>query len=144
MQQPPPTSTFYRVNFRRQGVQKVETGYFTAVSEDKVRFALYARGLEVMSVFPIVAEHIYGPNVNLPPRSRCHYCGSESGQMTRDHIVPKSKGGVTRPINIVPACMPCNNRKADRWPTCGCEICLAAVAWHEANQRPEDEMEMTG
>lgn len=39
----------------------------------------------------------------------CHYCGGVA--TTRDHMTPKSKGGSGGPGNLVPACLPCNQRK---------------------------------
>jgi 5-methylcytosine-specific restriction endonuclease McrA len=38
------------------------------------------------------------------------------GDLTLDHLIPKSRGGSNGPENLVPACKPCNNRKADRTP----------------------------
>lgn len=38
----------------------------------------------------------------------CSYCGAW-GMMTRDHVVPKSRGGTC----IVPACHRCNCSKGD-------------------------------
>ena len=38
------------------------------------------------------------------------------GDITLDHIFPRSKGGATRPDNLVTACIICNHRKADRTP----------------------------
>jgi 5-methylcytosine-specific restriction endonuclease McrA len=46
---------------------------------------------------------------------RCHYCGSTS-DLTRDHIVPRSRGGSLEPDNIVYACRSCNSAKGDRTP----------------------------
>jgi 5-methylcytosine-specific restriction endonuclease McrA len=48
----------------------------------------------------------------------CQYCGSKPGigKLTLDHVVPQSKGGATSPDNLVTACKPCNNLKADRTP----------------------------
>lgn len=40
----------------------------------------------------------------------CFYCGSIQ-RLTRDHIIPRSKGGGTFPCNIVAACSPCNGEK---------------------------------
>ena len=45
----------------------------------------------------------------------CQYCGSR-GDLTFDHVVPRSRGGVTSWENVVAACSPCNLRKANRTP----------------------------
>jgi 5-methylcytosine-specific restriction endonuclease McrA len=42
----------------------------------------------------------------------CQYCGARSN-LTVDHVVPRSKGGVTDWENIVASCAPCNRRKGD-------------------------------
>jgi len=49
------------------------------------------------------------------PWIECHYCGRHLTLMeiTLDHVVPLSKGGAMGLRNIVPACLPCNRRKAD-------------------------------
>ena len=49
---------------------------------------------------------------------RCQYCGEKkpAGDLTLDHILPRSRGGDNSPVNIVTACVPCNNRKSDRTP----------------------------
>ncbi|HYO63650.1 MAG TPA: HNH endonuclease [Pyrinomonadaceae bacterium] len=49
---------------------------------------------------------------------RCQYCGDRKGapQLTLDHILPRSRGGDNSPLNVVTACLACNNRKADRTP----------------------------
>ena len=60
--------------------------------------------------------------------SACHYCGGPA--QSRDHVVPRSRGGRNIAENIVPACLPCNQRKADRMPTCDCAICVEAVVSH--------------
>src|ERR1044071_3612464 len=38
------------------------------------------------------------------------------GDLTLDHLIPKSRGGKDEPENFVTACKPCNNAKADRTP----------------------------
>jgi 5-methylcytosine-specific restriction endonuclease McrA len=45
----------------------------------------------------------------------CQYCGSRSS-LTVDHVIPRSKGGLSNWDNIVASCAPCNRRKADRTP----------------------------
>jgi 5-methylcytosine-specific restriction endonuclease McrA len=49
---------------------------------------------------------------------RCQYCGEKKAakDLTLDHILPRSRGGDNSPVNIVTACVPCNNRKGDRTP----------------------------
>jgi len=37
-------------------------------------------------------------------------------ELTLDHILPRSRGGDNSPVNIVAACIACNNRKANRTP----------------------------
>jgi 5-methylcytosine-specific restriction endonuclease McrA len=45
----------------------------------------------------------------------CQYCGSHA-QLTVDHVVPRSKGGLSTWDNIVASCAPCNRRKGDLLP----------------------------
>lgn len=49
---------------------------------------------------------------------RCQYCGEKkaASDLTLDHILPRSRGGDNSPVNIVTACVPCNNRKGNRTP----------------------------
>ena len=49
-------------------------------------------------------------------RWTCQYCGHERGNLTVDHVVPRSKGGPSTWDNIVTCCAPCNRRKGDRLP----------------------------
>jgi 5-methylcytosine-specific restriction endonuclease McrA len=52
----------------------------------------------------------------------CQYCGKYRSALrgrqflTRDHIVPLSRGGANSWENVVTSCSACNNRKADRLP----------------------------
>jgi 5-methylcytosine-specific restriction endonuclease McrA len=50
---------------------------------------------------------------------RCQYCGvrKSPGELTLDHILPRSRGGDNSPMNIVAACVSCNNRKGNRTPS---------------------------
>jgi 5-methylcytosine-specific restriction endonuclease McrA len=49
---------------------------------------------------------------------RCQYCGEKkvAADLTLDHILPRSRGGDNSPVNVVTACVACNNRKGDRTP----------------------------
>ena len=46
----------------------------------------------------------------------CQYCGRESHGLTVDHVIPRSRGGISAWDNIVAACAPCNRRKGNRLP----------------------------
>ena len=52
-------------------------------------------------------------------RNICGYCGGHfnKSELTRDHIVPKSRGGEDTWNNLVTACKTCNHKKADRTPS---------------------------
>ena len=47
----------------------------------------------------------------------CQYCGRQSGDLTIDHVVPRSRGGGHSWDNLVSACKPCNHRKGGKLPT---------------------------
>ncbi len=48
----------------------------------------------------------------------CMYCGQHFSRphLTRDHVMPVSKGGRDSWENVVTACFQCNSRKANRTP----------------------------
>ena len=56
-------------------------------------------------------------------RYRCQYCGRAAHDLkpreslTRDHLVPLSRGGTNEWTNCVTACSACNTRKANRLPS---------------------------
>jgi 5-methylcytosine-specific restriction endonuclease McrA len=49
-------------------------------------------------------------NVFLRDKFKCQYCGS-GDDLTFDHVVPRSKGGLTTWENVVSACSQCNTQK---------------------------------
>jgi 5-methylcytosine-specific restriction endonuclease McrA len=61
-------------------------------------------------------------NVFLRDRFTCQYCG-DNQDLTFDHLVPRSRGGLTRWENVVTACAPCNLLKGGKLP-------------HEAHMHP--------
>ena len=52
-------------------------------------------------------------NVFLRDRFACQYCGCRD-DLTFDHLIPRSKGGLTRWDNVVTACAPCNLKKGGK------------------------------
>lgn len=51
-------------------------------------------------------------------RYLCAYCGHQfrERQLSRDHIIPLSRGGRDRWMNVVTACKVCNGKKNNRTP----------------------------
>jgi 5-methylcytosine-specific restriction endonuclease McrA len=54
-------------------------------------------------------------NVFLRDRFTCQYCG-DAQDLTFDHLVPRSRGGMTRWDNVTTACAPCNLLKGGKLP----------------------------
>ena len=46
----------------------------------------------------------------------CQYCGERRHDLTIDHIMPRSRGGIDSWENVVAACLKCNVKKGDRTP----------------------------
>ncbi|HET7776888.1 MAG TPA: HNH endonuclease [Azospira sp.] len=71
-------------------------------------------------------SHGHAFNRHVPPLSNrelfhrdrhlCAYCGREfpGPRLTRDHVVPISRGGRDAWTNVVTACLPCNQKKGSR------------------------------
>ena len=59
-------------------------------------------------------------NLKLFARDRmvCAYCGGRFhvDELTREHIVPTSRGGLDSWMNCITACRPCNGHKGNRLP----------------------------
>lgn len=65
----------------------------------------------VRSMPPLTNQALFRRDQNL-----CLYCGGEfpDAELTRDHVVPRSKGGTDCWENVVAACKRCNHHKGDR------------------------------
>ena len=55
-------------------------------------------------------------NVFLRDRFSCQYCGSNKN-LTFDHVIPRSRGGITCWENVVSACCTCNVKKGGKLPS---------------------------
>jgi HNH endonuclease len=62
---------------------------------------------------PLMNKYLFRRDQHL-----CMYCGQTFSRMslTRDHILPRSRGGKDLWTNVVSACKPCNQRKGARLP----------------------------
>ena len=57
-------------------------------------------------------------NILLRDRNTCQYCGVvlTAGELTLDHVIPRSRGGLSTWENLVACCHRCNRRKGNRLP----------------------------
>jgi 5-methylcytosine-specific restriction endonuclease McrA len=57
-------------------------------------------------------------NILLRDRNTCQYCAATlgSGELTLDHVIPRSRGGASTWENLVACCHVCNRRKGNRLP----------------------------
>ncbi len=56
-------------------------------------------------------------NVMIRDRHTCVYCGSRSGPITMDHVIPRSRGGTNDFDNCVACCRTCNQKKGAQLPS---------------------------
>ena len=82
-----------------------DAGYDSLAKELSVSSTTIRRRLGVFST---------ARETNLPITGTCVYCGAPAE--TRDHVVPRSRGGSDDPANIVMACRSCNSTKGTRTP----------------------------
>ncbi len=62
---------------------------------------------------PYIEVVLSRKNIYLRDNHTCQYCGKTGGNLTIDHVIPKSKGGKETWDNMVVCCAKCNNRKGD-------------------------------
>jgi 5-methylcytosine-specific restriction endonuclease McrA len=57
-------------------------------------------------------------NILLRDRNTCQYCATvlPSGELTLDHVTPRSRGGSSTWENLVACCHTCNRRKGNQSP----------------------------
>ena len=58
-------------------------------------------------------------NIYARDENRCQYCGHKfpTSELTLDHVLPRSQGGISSWENLVCACVACNSRKGGRTPS---------------------------
>jgi 5-methylcytosine-specific restriction endonuclease McrA len=58
-------------------------------------------------------------NIFARDQNHCQYCGSHfsTSELSLDHILPRSQGGLSTWENLVCCCVRCNSRKGGRTPT---------------------------
>tara|TARA_B100000029_G_scaffold125435_2_gene118960 strand:- start:44205 stop:44714 length:510 start_codon:yes stop_codon:yes gene_type:complete len=96
----------------------VESGEFEIRSETSQLFLPSVIRLKKYVYLKIRKKKVPFSKKNVLKRDQftCQYCGSSNGEMTLDHIFPRSKGGKSTWKNVVCSCRVCNAKKGNRLP----------------------------
>lgn len=100
-----------------KGVAKTEEEHGLTLHAQRSRMAMPSviRLLEYRRI-PHQTRALSRKNILLRDRNTCQYCSIvlASGELTLDHVVPRSRGGSSTWENLVACCHPCNRRKGNR------------------------------
>ena len=94
-----------------------ENGHFLHAARITIRVPSVIRLLEYRRI-PHQTRALSRKNILLRDRSSCQYCGAvlASSELTLDHVVPRSRGGLSTWENLVACCHGCNRRKGNQLP----------------------------
>lgn len=95
----------YRGGFRKDGTRSyLESSSIIAVKGAASNFN--KRGKVILTNETLFARD----------RNICGYCGGlfSKSELSRDHIVPKCRGGLDIWTNVITACIPCNQKKGGK------------------------------
>jgi len=102
-----------------KGVAAAEEESLHAIhsARSAVRLPSVIRLLEYRRI-PHQTRALSRKNILMRDRYTCQYCYSTmpSGELTLDHVIPRSRAGGSAWENLVACCHPCNNRKGNRTP----------------------------
>jgi 5-methylcytosine-specific restriction endonuclease McrA len=92
-----------------------ENGHYLHAARFTMRLPSVIRLLEYRRI-PHQTRALSRKNILLRDRNTCQYCGSvhPSGELTLDHVVPRSRGGLSAWENLVACCHPCNRQKGNQ------------------------------
>jgi 5-methylcytosine-specific restriction endonuclease McrA len=91
-----------------------ENGHSLHAARITMRVPSVIRLLEYRRI-PHQTRALSRKNILLRDRNTCQYCGLvlASGDLTLDHVIPRSRGGSSTWENLVACCHPCNRRKGN-------------------------------
>lgn len=94
-----------------------ENGHFLHAARFTIRVPSVIRLLEYRRI-PHQTRALSRKNILLRDRNSCQYCGEvlSSSELTLDHVVPRSRGGLSTWENLVACCHGCNRRKGNQLP----------------------------
>ena len=100
-----------------KGVAKTEEEHGLMLHAQRSRMAMPSviRLLEYRRI-PHQTRALSRKNILLRDRNTCQYCSVvlPSGELTLDHVIPRSRGGSSTWENLVACCHGCNRRKGNR------------------------------
>lgn len=96
-------------NFTRYGGTSRMTGLQSTVNYSTI-IAVKGNHFPSREVPTLNNQSLFGRDLNT-----CAYCGKNhlASKLTRDHVIPRAKGGANNWMNCVTACKGCNNMKGD-------------------------------
>jgi 5-methylcytosine-specific restriction endonuclease McrA len=91
-----------------------ENGHYLHAEKMAMRLPSVIRLLEYRRI-PHQTRALSRKTILLRDRNTCQYCGVVlfSGELTLDHVLPRSRGGQSAWENLVACCHPCNRRKGN-------------------------------
>ncbi len=100
-----------RARFKEPDDDFIRTVHFEIQVPRVIRLLAYER-------FPRRRVRFNRKNLFARDGNRCQYCGKKfpTIELSLDHLVPRSRGGLANWENIVCACLRCNVRKGGRTP----------------------------
>src|ERR1700719_436552 len=92
-----------------------ENGHFLHAARIAMRVPSVIRLLEYRRI-PHQSRALSRKNILLRDRNTCQYCATvlPSGELTLDHVIPRSRGGSSTWENLVACCHGCNRRKGNQ------------------------------
>ncbi len=100
-----------------KGVAKTEEEHGAVLHAARMRVPMPSviRLLEYRRI-PHQTRALSRKNILLRDRNTCQYCGIvlTAGELTLDHVTPRSRGGLSTWENLVACCHSCNRRKGNQ------------------------------
>ena len=110
----------------RRAIVLVLKGVATAEEQSHITVRSAVQSMRLPSVIrltgyrriPHQTRALSRKNILIRDRFTCQYCSRTlpSGDLTLDHVIPRSRAGETAWENLVACCHDCNNRKGSRTP----------------------------
>jgi len=110
----------------RRAIVLVLKGVATAEEQSHITVRSAVQAMRLPSVIrltgyrriPHQTRALSRKNILIRDRFTCQYCSRAlpSGELTLDHVIPRSRAGETAWENLVACCHDCNNRKGSRTP----------------------------